>query len=191
MSVLRGPADGATVRKLRIVDILQKVRDHMPQGIPERELVKYASNAHGLTRRTAGAYVTEKIMDGILQHAGMYLILDEMGFQTYLELIGYAPKPVEVQCLDCPTVYTSKMAICPECGSASRTLADQGEVAETVPETCQACGSMVQGLNFCPGCGLDQRPQEVDPQLCLGCSAVIEYPGAKHCPHCGQQLGGS
>ncbi len=124
MSYSTDPADGATTRKNRIIWMLQLVAQY-PKGISEIELVKKLRNAHGLTARTAGSYVQEKVMDRILVPAGGKLYLDQAGFNEHLSAIGYSTPPVVVVCSDCGASYTSTLTNCPTCSSVERVLLSQ------------------------------------------------------------------
>jgi len=116
------PADGATTRKNRLLDMLRYVKTNEPEGLGHGEIVAYLEMCHGLTARTGGGYVQRMIALGILRPSGQKVHLDEAGFQNWLEITGMGPPSVEVQCLSCKAVYGSRMVNCPQCGAVDRKV---------------------------------------------------------------------
>jgi len=116
------PADGATTRKNRLIDMLRYLQSNEPHGLTHQELVAYMELSHGLTARTAGNYVQRMIAHGIIRPRGLKVHLDEAGFQAWLETIGMGAPSVEVKCKNCKAIYSSNLSACPQCQSVERVL---------------------------------------------------------------------
>ncbi len=116
------PADGATTRKNRILDMLRYVQTNEPSGLSHQEIVGYLDMSHGLKPRTGGGYVQRMISLGILRPRGQKLHLDESGFQRWLEVSGMGTPAVMVRCTKCKAEYISSITACPTCQSVERSL---------------------------------------------------------------------
>ena len=158
------PADGATTRKNRMVDMLRYSQQWMPEGVTEQQLMAYMRRVHGLTARKAAEYVHEQITDGMLKPIGSRLFLDESTFGNYLDLLGFNHPAVQVMCIDCGAIYSSRVSNCPGCGSAARTLwTEDVQAAKTpAPPTCPKCGAILvlEDQKFCGYCGQKLREDD-------------------------------
>lgn len=81
-------SDGATVRRERMLDMLQYIRGFMPRGIPLNQVRLYMSMAHGLTYKTSEQYVYEMQQGGILVFVGGFLQVHQSNFKKLMELIA-------------------------------------------------------------------------------------------------------
>lgn len=80
--------DGASIRRERILDMLQYIRNFMPKGISIQQVLLYMSMAHGLTNKTALTYINEQQQGGILQITNAKLFIRMENFKRLIELLA-------------------------------------------------------------------------------------------------------
>ena len=122
------PADGATTRKNRQLDMLRYAQTFMPEGISHTKLMGYMDLQHGLTPATAGSYIQGMIRYGILKPEGNMLLLNQAQFDAWMDMIGFGPPVIQVTCTDCGAIYSSRRASCPSCDSVAREATDPKEL---------------------------------------------------------------
>ena len=81
-------SDGATVRRERILDMLQYVRGFTPRGLSLNQVQLYMSMAHGLTYKTSQQYVYEMQQGGILMFVGGYVQVNQGNFRRLMEVMA-------------------------------------------------------------------------------------------------------
>lgn len=81
-------SDGATVRRERILDMLQYIRGFMPRGIPLNQVNLYMSMMHGLTYKTSQSYVYEMQTGGILTFNKGFVQVHQSNFRRLMELMA-------------------------------------------------------------------------------------------------------
>lgn len=80
--------DGATLRRERILDMLQYARGFMPTGATTNQITLYMGMNHGLKKTTTMAYIYEMQQGGILTiHNARVLILMD-NFKRMIELMA-------------------------------------------------------------------------------------------------------
>jgi len=92
--------DGATIRRERILDMLQYARGFMPQGITLGQIQLYMSMNHGLKKQTTIGYIYEMQQGGILtiQNAKVLILVDN--FRRMIELMAPDRDPETGEKLD-------------------------------------------------------------------------------------------
>jgi len=81
-------SDGATVRRERILDMLQYIRGFTPRGLSLNQVQLYMSMAHGLTYKTSQQYVYEMQQGGILMFVGGYVQVNQGNFRRLMEVMA-------------------------------------------------------------------------------------------------------
>ena len=81
-------SDGATVRRERILDMLQYIRGFTPRGLSLNQVQLYMSMAHGLTYKTSQQYVYEMQQGGILMFVGGYVQVNQSNFRRLMEVMA-------------------------------------------------------------------------------------------------------
>ena len=81
-------SDGATVRRERILDMLQYVRGFTPRGLSLNQVQLYMSMAHGLTYKTIQQYVYEMQQGGILMFVGGFVQVNQSNFRRLMEVMA-------------------------------------------------------------------------------------------------------
>jgi len=81
-------SDGATVRRERILDMLQYIRGFTPRGLSLNQVQLYMSMAHGLTYKTSQQYVYEMQQGGILMFVGGFVQVNQGNFRRLMEVMA-------------------------------------------------------------------------------------------------------
>jgi len=81
-------SDGATVRRERILDMLQYIRGFTPRGLSLNQVQLYMSMAHGLTYKTSQQYVYEMQQGGILMFVGGFVQVNQSNFRRLMEVMA-------------------------------------------------------------------------------------------------------
>jgi len=82
---MSGVSDGATVRRERMLDLLQYIRGFMPKGLPLSQVQLYMSMAHGLTYKTSMRYVMDFQLGKVLVIEAGYVKMRLDNFKKYLQ----------------------------------------------------------------------------------------------------------
>ena len=81
-------SDGATVRRERILDMLQYIRGFMPRGISQNQVQLCMSMAHGLTYRKSLEYTMEMQQGGVLVFEHGFIRVKADNFKRLMELMA-------------------------------------------------------------------------------------------------------
>lgn len=123
------PADAATTKKNRVLDLIRFCQMFGADGATNMELVNYMWLQHGNTERKATEYVQKLISMGIFRPKGHKLVVDASSLASWESVLGLTAPVVQVQCLGdgCECVYSSSLGACPECGSYDRKVVEPKE----------------------------------------------------------------
>ncbi len=80
--------DGATVRKERILDLLQYCRGFMPNGATIPQVQLYMSLGHGLTSRKTLEYLMEMQQGGVLNIQQNRILIKLENFKRLIEILA-------------------------------------------------------------------------------------------------------
>ena len=124
-----------------------------------QEILDYMDWKHGLVEKTATRMIKMTEKQGIFLSEGNYLVCNNSGFEAWMEIIGMGHPVVNVFCLDCEAMYSSKLSNCPTCGSVDRSTQAPKEEAPLIV-VCHKRGCKHEynsRLPACPECGSVER----------------------------------